>query len=142
MSAWIVSDRHIDHLVAATIHAELAAMPPDEIGRMLWRENLASVAALYPGDKDGDRPGPLDFRDKDADEYVWQEPKAIPAGQLKAAIGSYRYQSCEHPEWDESAAKALTDKILGGFKDVEMEADGWDVPSRAAEADAELEASL
>ena len=82
MSAWIVSRKHIDYIVAAAIQAELISMSPDETGRMLWRECLASVAYRYPGDTgNGDRPGPVDFKDSDVDTYTWTETPCLPAAR-------------------------------------------------------------
>lgn len=112
MSAWIVSKRHIDYIVTAAIQAELISMSPDETGRMLWRECLASVAYRYPGDTgSGDRPGPVDFRDSDVDTYTWTETPVLTGGALAKTLGCYRYQSCEHPGWEDSEAAALIEKL-------------------------------
>lgn len=111
MSAWIVSKTHIDYIVTAVIRAELSGRSPDEIGRMLWRECLASVAYRYPQDGDGERPGPIGFRDADVDAYTWTEtPELTPAG-LDKTLGCYRYQSCEHPGWEGSEADVITGKL-------------------------------
>lgn len=45
-----------------------------ELGRMLWKLNLAGVQARYPDDESGERPGPNDFEDHHVDEYVWSFP--------------------------------------------------------------------
>jgi hypothetical protein len=157
MSAWIVSNGHIDHIVTAAIAAgeairetpenrpfikaakgsadgclvfadwceeqggvKLAAvlrrghLPPtaDELGQMLWRENLLSVAYRYPDDGDGDRPGPSDFRDADVDEYSYVPTKPLTAAALLKTIACYEYQSCEHPGWKISEARALTTRLM------------------------------
>lgn len=129
MSAWIVSKKHIDYMVTAIIHAELSADSPDEIGRMLWRECLASVAARYPDDKDGDRPGPIDFRDGDVDAYTWAETPVLAGGWLKDTLACYRYQSCEHPGWPASEASALVEKLYATVSECAIPDDapwGWD----------------
>ena len=129
MSAWIVSKRHIDYMVTAVIRAELTAMSPDEIGRMLWRECLASVACRYPNDGDGERPGPMDFRDSDVDTYTWQETPLLTPGGLAKTLGCYSYQSCEHPGWEASEACALVTKIKDSLGDVAYDESvpwGWD----------------
>lgn len=130
MSAWIVSRQHIDHIVTAVIRAELVADTPDNIGRMLWRECLASVAYRYPNDKDGDRPGPVDFRDSDVDTYTWTEQAELEPGVLVSTVKSYRYQSCEHPGWETSEASAIARKLLAGLAGTEAAKDadgnGWD----------------
>lgn len=118
MSAWIVSKLHIDHLVTALVRAELITETPDKAGRMLWRECLASVAARYPGDTDGHRPGPIDFRDGDVDTYTWTETPELTPGGLSKTIACYRYQSCEHDGWTGSVADQLTAKLMDGLEAV------------------------
>ena len=129
MSAWIVSKNHIDYMVTAIIRAELTARTPDETGRMLWRECLASVASRYPGDGDGERPGPLGFRDSDVDTYTWTETPELTAGGLHTTMACYRYQSCEHPEWDGSEAEIITRKLYEATADAPEDGSvpwGWD----------------
>jgi hypothetical protein len=139
---FIVSDRHIDHLVTAIVRAELLAMTPDEIGRMLWNENLESAKYRYPGDTDGNRPGPIDFRDRDVETYTWQETAELPPERLHATLAGYQYQACEHPGWAESEAYQVTAKLRQPLKDagVVMDDEGWDWPGRAYEAKVEREA--
>lgn len=129
MSAWIVSKSHIDYIVTAVIRAELSTDTPDEIGRVLWRENLASVAYRYPRDGDGERPGPVGFRDADVDTYTYQETPELTPGGLAKTVGCYTYQSCEHPSWEDSEAYALTAKLKAGLGDVAYDDNvpwGWD----------------
>jgi hypothetical protein len=106
VSAWIVSRAHIDVLVQGLAESEhVTDLDPDDVGRALWRENLASVAYRYPDDTgDGDRPGYLQ-RDEEVEEYIYRRParKIDPSGLLYA-IGCYDYQSCEHPGWVTSDA--------------------------------------
>jgi len=128
MSAWIVSKGHIDHIVTAIVRAELSDKSPDETGRMLWRECLASVACRYPGDRDGGRPGPISFRDADVEAYTWAETAELTPGGLAKTLGCYQYQSCEHPGWDGSEAEVITSKLRAALGDVEYDDDvpwGW-----------------
>jgi hypothetical protein len=46
------------------------------IGHELWKMNLDAVSQRYPRDKSGERPGPIDFKDSDVDEYVY-EPQPL-----------------------------------------------------------------
>ena len=112
MSAWIVSRAHIDVLVQGLAESEIVThLDPDELGRVLWRENLASVAYRYPGDTgDGDRPGPTSFRDEHVETYTYRRPtQKIDHLGLLWAVACYGYQSCEHPDWESSdAAKWAT----------------------------------
>ncbi|MCL2393051.1 MAG: hypothetical protein FWC87_00060 [Acidimicrobiaceae bacterium] len=112
MSAWIVSKRHIDHMVTALIARELVSpLEADPIGRMLWRENLKSVAYRYPSDVDGTRPGPMSFRDGDVERYEWRETPVLDDLQTLVTFHCYGYQSCEHPGWDPSLSKALCERL-------------------------------
>ncbi|WP_123606846.1 hypothetical protein [Micromonospora sp. Llam0] len=74
-------------------------------GRLLWKEDLASVAHRYPVDRDGDRPGPDGFRDRDVDTYRFRSyPGRIDPEVVAVAAASLIYQSCEHPGWTASDA--------------------------------------
>jgi hypothetical protein len=129
MSAWIVSKRHIDYMVTAIVRAELMNETPDEIGRILWRENLASVAYRYPNDKDGERPGPEGFRDMDTEIYTWTETPELTPGGVAKTFACYDYQSCEHPGWDGSEAEVVTTKLIEAIGNIEWPTEvpwGWD----------------
>ncbi len=121
MSAWIVSRKHIDYIVTAIIAAELTSKTPDDLGRMLWRECLISVACRYPDDEDGDRPGPADFRDSDVITYTWTETPILAGGALAKTLGCYHYQSCEHPGWENSEANGLVTKLTDSLGDVKYD---------------------
>lgn len=125
MSAWIVSKNHIDTLVYQAMKQRLIEPEQaDATGRMLWAENLKSVAYRYPTDKDGERPGPDDFKDSDVLTYTYAEPRRLPASEYGAAfdpddegavviqVECYEYQSCEHPGYAASPARALA-TLLG-----------------------------
>jgi hypothetical protein len=114
MSAFIVDKEHIDRIVSAASAANKLPRPgsENEIGRMLWRENLISVAARYPGDGDGDRPGPSDFKDSDVDTYVWTPTDIITGNALRKTLACLRYQSCEHDGWPTSAACAFIERLM------------------------------
>ncbi len=117
MSAWIVAREHIDVLLSAALpdftwysgpnfehRHHLDHTNTDEVGRMLWAENVASVAHRYPDDTDETRPG----HPFDVDRYTYRPYGAYvptPVEALKA-IGCYEYQSCEHPGWRTSVACA------------------------------------
>ena len=129
MSAYIVSKRHVDALVTgATIspsgfpspfewnvpdadapwgfrRERLGTDNADEVGAMLWMENVKSVRHRYPADNGNSLPGPADFTPGMADAYTF-EPLAVPLTpeELLKAIQGFRYQSCEHPTWEQSEA--------------------------------------
>ena len=118
MSAWIVSKKHIDVLVAAVdTHGEWN-LSRTALGRLLWNENLESLKYRYPNDSDGTRPGPNNFRDDDVNTYKYRTPGAeltTPVVALKLAH-SYDYQSCEHPEWTNSAARRIVRSLIDTLK--------------------------
>lgn len=112
MSAWIVSKEHIDVLVTA-LHPETQEQS-NELGRVLWRECFRSVAYRYPDDADGERPGPISFRDSDVDTYVWSS-EVVPHAWISNAAACYDYQSCEHPEYGASVARYLVSRLMDKF---------------------------
>lgn len=127
MSAYVVSKAHIDYLVNAAVVVGIRHQSPmffdreraasygngTAIGRALWAENHASVAYRYPDCADGGLPGPIGLDDETIAAYTYATPRRAfnPVVAIKA-VGCYQYQSCEHPEWGESAAKAFTDDLL------------------------------
>lgn len=139
MSAWIVSKTHIDALVHAGIDAEMVRPDEaDEFGRMLWRENLASVAHRYPYDKDGERPGPISFRDADVDTYTFEYLDGGPGASRKApgvvymAAACYDYQTCKHPEYDGSKAELFARALCKLTEDIRHDGGPWGVADRSA----------
>jgi hypothetical protein len=108
MSAYVVSDKHINYLVNAAIHynthctyitwgesrAEFGNA--DEIARALLGENIKSVAYRY-----SEQP---DLASVEAFRHRWDGLKAPDAVQVLKAIHCYEYQSCEHPRWAGSPA--------------------------------------
>lgn len=151
MSAFIVSKRHIDVIVS---RAQIEVTGPDgsplswsngtpeggqypktittdELGRMLWGENLKSVIARYPGDRDGHRPGPAGFRDLDVLTYravlVVPFPTRI---EVLKALDRLEYQSCEHEGWKTSEAaafcEALRRRLISHLPGYEEAPEAWD----------------
>jgi hypothetical protein len=113
MSAWIIDRDHLDLLLTAALAWEIAVPErADDIGRMLWSENLASVAYRYPDDRDGERPGPLEFRDHHATTYRYRPYRGrVDPDVVETAARSLAYQSCEHPGWDTSTARQWITRV-------------------------------
>jgi hypothetical protein len=82
---------------------------PDELGAMLWTENVCSVSYRYPSDSPASRPGPLsDDIDGEAISYQYVNPGyTMTPGEAFRAIDCLDYQSCEHPGWRTSEAFAF-----------------------------------
>lgn len=123
MSAWVVSKKHIDYLVsAAVLYGRQGSVywgiqradhsNADTIGRDLTRENIASVAYRYSEPEDSaNLPGPVPL--PIWDEYTHRMTVNIEPVVLLKAIDCYEYQSCEHPDWGESAAKKFCGSLRG-----------------------------
>ena len=162
MSAFIVDRNHIRYLVASALHVttrmhpvkrflwwhgeewhELTPENATEVGQMLWDECIASVRFRYfdPEYPDDILPGPID----EDFTYLHQSPPGNfnpDLAQVFMAADCYDYQSCEHPSWEESSAKAFTsalrrettqrlpgyDDALWGAPDVALEAVSDDLP--------------
>ena len=125
MSAYIVGRNHIRFLVEAALHLErgatfrwwdtesheLTGSNGTEVGQMLWVENRASVSYRYPHDDWKELPGPVN------EDHVYFHEGApfkfspTPAQILKAA-DCYSYQTCEHPEWEQSSAHAFIEALI------------------------------
>lgn len=110
MSAWIVSHNHIDTLVywgmrVGLIEEDLA----DDSGQMLWTENLLSCRSVRPG--------------QEIAAYHYQTPVIVPANEFYGEgdpynadvalvqLECYTYQSCEHPEWQDSWAFSFCESL-------------------------------
>jgi len=114
MSAWIVTRDHIDLIITAALSWE-AAVPEqaDMLGQMLWRENAASVAYRHPDNPNSDPSGPATFRDRDAATYTFTPyPGRVDPDVVAIACDSLAFQSCEHPDWQGSQAKAWLMRLI------------------------------
>jgi hypothetical protein len=113
MSAWVVSQRHIDALLTAAINSPYGVEFPgptrervttenaDQCGRALWAECIRSVSHRYPGERPDALPGPSGGGELESYRF---RPCPLPAVVVLKAIRCYEYQSCEHPEWEASPA--------------------------------------
>ena len=147
MSAWIVSKEHIDVLLRAGFvygvkgwgghvrwesgegDRELTKESANEVGRMLWRENVRSIESRYPDTAEsGDYPGPVDFDPYGVEEYVYTAPGFSPTpGETFKALGCFEYQSCETDDWRDSEAfrfcQSLAELVAASLYDGPW---GWD----------------
>lgn len=125
MSAYMLDKAEIDQIVetaiygpadAATWTVFMKAELADDIGDLLIRENLSSIHYRYPDTQTSpeNTPGPCNL--------YWLQPYTFEAqGRISrdAALGllrSYAYQSCEHPEWEASNARAFVDLLTATLK--------------------------
>ncbi len=141
MSAFIVGKVHIDAILRVAIvhipgsqfhwyyheeHRDLT--DPDAIGGRLVAENAASVHYRYPQDPIDGLPGPTDaywMKPYFYSPFGGRVPTVVEGLKL---IKCYEYQSCEHPNWETSEAKAFCDALkehlirhLPGYDDAPWE---------------------
>jgi hypothetical protein len=90
-----------------------------EVSKRLARENIRSVSARYPNDKDGQRPGPalLDSAIEEAaaawaGHYLTAGFK-ISAVEVLTLCRGYTYQACETEDWITSLAAVQISWIEG-----------------------------
>lgn len=122
MSAYVMSKEDISVLVAAGLRLASDLPAPDtaaeSIGQRLLDECVRSVSYRYPDDDLGNLPGsfeeeiiapgiePVTFAQW-LTPYAYAEPtQPLYRDDLEGTISSYEYQSCEHPEWEDSWAYA------------------------------------
>lgn len=108
MSAFSVSDKHLETLVAAAFHYGVHGRDETTEGirlsarifGTLRAENDRSLRFRYPKDPSDPSITPTQIA-----------PEAVdPVTALKLLAG-YEYQSCEHPDWDSSDAKRWCDAL-------------------------------
>jgi ABC-type uncharacterized transport system ATPase subunit len=98
MSAFIVNKTHIDAIVTAivdcpNINISRCESALNSIGQILWDENYKSVNYRYN-------------EDEKTPKYL-HKVKHVSLVQAIKAINCLNYQSCEHPEYDNSESKKI-----------------------------------
>jgi len=127
MSAFVVSDNHIDALVTVAIFGvsgrtatsgmwcgpyvfnnRASVYSADRLGAMLLNENVLSVQARYPNDS------------VQVTKYTYPLGNTTPYMSAVAAlklVKCYEYQACEHDGWDTSDAKKFCAALTGALID-------------------------
>ena len=127
MSAFLVSDSHLDAIVTVALfgvseapaksgqwHLPWFGNPSrrvdlynaNALGEMLLRENEASIRARYPSDKTPPAPAYV---------YTVRFLPLISAVAALKLLSCYAYQACEHDGWESSAAKRFCDSLRGSL---------------------------
>lgn len=142
MSAYLCDVAHIGGLARwAHENAPESYTDPAALARLLATENLRSVAYRYPDDAEGDRPGQPCKSDADYIRLCEAAARFIGAArgvkpyEVVKAIECYQYQSCEHPDWDGSHARAVVEQIRDlaerlRHPDDPTDSTGWGWPER------------
>lgn len=119
MSAWLVSENHINALISFALDNHV--VQPDEaegLCRVLADENARSLDARYPGQGDGDEAKNYRFH-YIADIYDLirkRKPqlrfsKNTLAAQIVKACDCYDYQACETDDYDTTPAAAFVNRV-------------------------------
>lgn len=128
MSAFIVSDRHIDALLTWVINTPKYQAPqilngmtvkdqPDLIGQMLVELNYRSVNTRY---NENDQPREYKFR---------PFPRTISPVEVIKACDCLNYQCCEFEGWKDTKAARIIDEIRESAIDSlpGMDAAAWEI---------------
>ena len=110
MSAIFVSKHDIDLLVSAMRelrshvrlegrHDRADRLDPNDLGRMLWSENVKCLRFRYRTCRDDHR-----AFDGQVTAYSFTEYGDIKPGPIGCLADFYDYQACEHPNWRDSDA--------------------------------------
>lgn len=113
MSAWLCSDKHIFELAKYYVEKcqtySSSKLSFKEAAELLYAENVKSLEYRYS--------------EGTAAELVWYKMKApinyVPTIDnifvLAKQVDCYHYQSCEHPEWEDSKAYRMCLSIKEGL---------------------------
>jgi len=125
MSAFVVSDAHLNALIATAIHgpkdapevkgtwrvwhrssrAYATLKNANKIGAMLLAENLASYNSRYPEKKN-------EAEDADAvSSFRFSAVEPLTRIQAFKAVDCLKYQSCQHEKWISSEAEDFLNSL-------------------------------
>lgn len=135
MSAWVPSKAHIDAMVTYAINQpgtydphvyfyasrepggeqekfECSPANAVTLGQLLVTDVVTGVSHRYPGDdvSKGELPGPIDAYY--VNPYTFTETRVLADGEMVAALRAYRYQACEHAQWDETFSYAFVESMF------------------------------
>lgn len=116
MSAFMVEKHHVGYLVAAAFARNHGSCTADYIkpeltmrgmAELLSLENARSICYRYPQDSMDDTMHT--WADGEVESMLWM---VIKPEQVIQSVRCYQYQAREHPGWETSRAKDITDRIL------------------------------
>jgi hypothetical protein len=105
MSAFYVGEKHLNWLLgyAQAIGFELS-FPARKVGEILSKENDRSLFYRYPDD--GSEYTPYRYQKMVIELINETHVQAV------KACGCYCYQSCEHPEWEDSWSNQFIHQLM------------------------------
>ena len=107
MSAFMVSDAHVDFLATAYLRLVEADADPQQIGEIMIRDNARSIRARYGHNRQMCRGA-----DEQAARYTFQRwTGPLDPLNISKQIACLDYQSCEFDGWFQSASRALLNKL-------------------------------
>jgi hypothetical protein len=137
MSAWVVTSHHIDLLVSAAVERGIAvkfapideAVPAtielaEQIGLLLWAENIRSVIYRYRLDGTEEETGYL----QTLAEYHFRFYPGVRAAAAQKALDCFDYQACECPDYQTTAAAFVVKQLeaaLGARDEAAYEREPW-----------------
>ena len=125
MSAFVVPHAHIDALVSWAVHHRVPLFPapatPASVAAELFEENCRSVDHRY-----------AEVNARDYRYTARAGARELSPVQVLKACNCLEYQSCEHPGWEDSQARANLEVIrayavrqLPGYEDADWTLDAW-----------------
>lgn len=104
---------YVDELLEGFWSGRLIREKADLAGEALLRECVASVSYRY-SEPLGSLPGPIP--NPDPEQYEWTDfGRVLTAIECCKAIDCYEFQSCEHPGWQDSGARAFCERLRGSM---------------------------
>lgn len=110
MSAYMVGRENIWAIVDAWACAKYGGIGYQACaswGQTLWDENKHSVKYRYPDCEGDDLPGPIGCDFVYGKHEISIGKRKYSPVQILKACHCLEYQSCEHPEWEDSQARAF-----------------------------------
>lgn len=109
MSAWMVSDAHLDLLATAWVQLIDPDADPQAIGQQLARDCAASIRARYE-----DRHGCAAEAEAQAEAYRFRKwPGNIDPAMLAKQVACFDYQACETLDWKERPSFVACERLAG-----------------------------
>lgn len=126
MSAWMVSNAHLDLLATAWVQLIDPDADPQEIGQQLARDCAASIRARYE-----DRHGCAAEAEAQAEAYRFERwPGNIDPAFLAKQVACFRYQACETADWKERPSYIAVERLMGRLVAMRVDYDAEPMNSR------------